>query len=150
MTLTISLPDNYPYVILSSVVAPFVTNIMMGGPVMRARKRFDVPYPNLYATPGHHKEADAFNRVQRGHQSMFETLPHLMSFALVGGLQYPLVSAVSALAYCLGSYFFLQGYSDTSLDVKSARYKKGGGLKWLGLLGAFFTCCSTCYSMLRK
>ena len=35
---------------------------------MKARKDFDVKYPNLYATPGLHKHADAFNSVQRGHQ----------------------------------------------------------------------------------
>ena len=34
------------------------------GPVMRARKAFDVQYPNLYGVPGVHKHADEFNAVQ--------------------------------------------------------------------------------------
>ena len=32
------------------------------------RTEYDVQYPNLYAVPKLHKDADAFNRVQRGHQ----------------------------------------------------------------------------------
>ena len=41
---------------------------VMSGLVMKARKELDVKYPNLYATPGYHKNADEFNRIQRGHQ----------------------------------------------------------------------------------
>lgn len=70
MPIQIEVPSAYPLVMLSSSVLPFVANVMMGGPVMKARKRFEVKYPNLYAVPGVHKDADAFNRVQRGHQNM--------------------------------------------------------------------------------
>ena len=45
----IRLPDGYGYVILGCGVAPLLANIYMGGPVMKARKEMDVPYPNLYA-----------------------------------------------------------------------------------------------------
>ena len=68
MVLTLNLPDEYPYVLFAAIVAPFITSFVMGGKVMSARKKFNVQYPNLYATPGFHKEADEFNRVQRGHQ----------------------------------------------------------------------------------
>jgi hypothetical protein len=68
------LPENYKYTILGVVVLPFVANMVIGGPVMAARKAMNVPYPNLYATPGVHDKADAFNRIQRGHQNMFETV----------------------------------------------------------------------------
>lgn len=68
------LPENYKYTILGAVVLPFVANLVIGGSVMAARKPMNVPYPNLYATPGVHDKADAFNRVQRGHQNMFETV----------------------------------------------------------------------------
>ena len=46
----IIVPDNYGLVILSCAVTPIFFNMYMGGPVMDARKRLDVPYPNLYAT----------------------------------------------------------------------------------------------------
>merc|ERR1712093_769466 len=56
---------------------------------MKARKTLKVPYPNLYAVPGVHEKADEFNRVQRGHQNMFETLSSMIAMTLVGGLKYP-------------------------------------------------------------
>ena len=101
---------------------------------MGARKKFGVPYPNLDATPGFHKEADAFNRVQRGHQNMFETMPNLMAFAIIGGLKHPYACSLGATLFCVGSWLFLKGYADEALDVKTARYKKGGGLKHLGTI----------------
>ena len=54
-----------------------------------------------------------------------------------------------AVGYCAGNYMFLMGYADTTLDVKTARYQKGGGIKMLSLMGVFFTCCASCYAMLK-
>jgi len=66
---SINVPDNYGYAILGCAVLPTVVNLaVMSGLVMKARKELDVKYPNLYATPGYHKNADEFNRIQRGHQ----------------------------------------------------------------------------------
>lgn len=147
MVLSLTIPDHYGYVVLSCLVGHFVTSTCLGGMVMQARKRLDVPYPNLYATPGFHKEADAFNRVQRGHQSMFETSPVFLCWSILGGLQYPLWTAVGGLLYHVGSYFFMLGYADTALNVATARYAKGGALKWLGLfmnLGAAIAFAGKC------
>lgn len=80
-------PDGYGYVILSSLVGHFATNFYLGGKVMTARKEYDVPYPHMYATPGYHKNADAFNRVQRGHQNMLESAPVFMAMSLVAGME---------------------------------------------------------------
>mmetsp|Transcript_12377 Transcript_12377/g.17999 ORF Transcript_12377/g.17999 Transcript_12377/m.17999 type:complete len:115 (+) Transcript_12377:86-430(+) len=68
--IALELPDSYGYVLLFCGVLPSVTNVVLGFPVTKARKEFDVQYPNLYATPGFHKKADEFNRVQRGHQHL--------------------------------------------------------------------------------
>ena len=87
-TISIEVPSHYGYVILTTVVGQFVTSFLMGGNVMEARKKYNVPIPNMYATPEYHKEADAFNRVQRGHQNLFESLGTYSLFALVGGLKY--------------------------------------------------------------
>jgi glutathione S-transferase len=88
MTLALILPDNYGYVLLSSLVGQFVVSTYLGGEVMKCRKAFDVPYPNLYATPGFHKHADEFNRAQRGHQNMFETSGLYTVMSLITGLRY--------------------------------------------------------------
>ena len=148
MGYTIQVPDKYGYVILSCAVVPMIaSNFIMGGAVMKARKKFNVQYPNLYATPGYHDKADDFNRVQRGHQSMFESLTTFTVTALLGGLKYPIACTVYGLLYSLGNVLFQVGYSDTNLDVAMARYKKGGGLKWVGYLGAVGSCISLAGSM---
>eukprot|EP00814_Leptocylindrus_danicus_P018204 CAMPEP_0116025564 /NCGR_PEP_ID=MMETSP0321-20121206/13146_1 /TAXON_ID=163516 /ORGANISM="Leptocylindrus danicus var. danicus, Strain B650" /LENGTH=152 /DNA_ID=CAMNT_0003497827 /DNA_START=39 /DNA_END=494 /DNA_ORIENTATION=- len=144
---TINVPSTYGYVILTCVVAPAVTSIIMGGVVMKARKAMNVPYPNLYATPGHHDKADAFNRVQRGHQSLFESISDFRSMALIGGLKHPLVCSASGLLFSVGYYFFQKGYADTNLEVATARYKKGGQIKWLGFFGVLGSCISAAGSV---
>ncbi|KAL3916912.1 MAG: hypothetical protein SGILL_004960, partial [Bacillariaceae sp.] len=58
---------------------------------MTARDKCNVQYPNLYATPGFHKEADEFNRVQRGHQNFLEANDTYAILTLLGGLKYPIV-----------------------------------------------------------
>mmetsp|Transcript_14189 Transcript_14189/g.28631 ORF Transcript_14189/g.28631 Transcript_14189/m.28631 type:complete len:121 (-) Transcript_14189:1460-1822(-) len=94
---------------------------------MKARKKYDIQYPNMYAIPGYHKDADAFNRVQRGHQSVLvESLPSFTVTALVAGAYYPITMAITGVAWSIGAYLFQLGYADTNLDVKAARYKKGG------------------------
>ena len=71
-------------------------------PVMKARKEFGVEYPNLYATPGYHKEADAFNRVQRGHQAVLvESLPSFTISALVAGVCYPITMSITGIAWSM-------------------------------------------------
>ena len=106
----ISVPYEYGFVILSAVILPTLTNIFLGGPVMKARKDLNVPYPNLYAVPGVHEKADAFNRIQRGHQNYLENIGDFRFMALVGGLKHPLICAFSGVIYCLGSILYQKGY----------------------------------------
>ena len=124
----LDVPSDYGYVVLMVGAGSFIVTTMMGGPVMAARKKYDVKYPNLYATPGFHKEADAFNRVQRGHQNMYESLSSVMAMTLLGGLKYPKLNAAGFALYLLGSYFYLKGYADTTLDVKMARCAHAGSI----------------------
>jgi glutathione S-transferase len=133
---SLEIPQYYGYVLLSCVVGPFVSSMMMGGQVMKARDAFNVPYPNAYATPGVHKEADAFNRVQRGHQNALEAFWFFVPAALIGGLKHPIAVAVEGVCFSLGCYLYQAGYADTSLDAKKARHLKGGPIKYVGLFGA--------------
>eukprot|EP00560_Eucampia_antarctica_P009859 CAMPEP_0197824356 /NCGR_PEP_ID=MMETSP1437-20131217/1616_1 /TAXON_ID=49252 ORGANISM="Eucampia antarctica, Strain CCMP1452" /NCGR_SAMPLE_ID=MMETSP1437 /ASSEMBLY_ACC=CAM_ASM_001096 /LENGTH=125 /DNA_ID=CAMNT_0043423953 /DNA_START=128 /DNA_END=505 /DNA_ORIENTATION=+ len=114
--------------------------MVMGGPVMTARKKYKVDYPNLYAVPGFHKEADTFNRVQRGHQNYLEGLAGYTTMSLLGGLQHPLTVALGGIFFSFGSVLYQIGYSDVSLDVKMARHKKGGPIKWIGFFSSLICC----------
>jgi len=55
MVFTITVPATYGFVVLGGGVLPFVTNIVLGGPVSAGRNKYKVPYPNLYAVPGVHE-----------------------------------------------------------------------------------------------
>jgi hypothetical protein len=61
--------SSFGYAVLAWVPGAFVANMVLSGPVMAARSKFGVEYPNLYAVHGHHKNVDEFNAVQRGHQN---------------------------------------------------------------------------------
>mmetsp|Transcript_16904 Transcript_16904/g.23178 ORF Transcript_16904/g.23178 Transcript_16904/m.23178 type:complete len:148 (-) Transcript_16904:155-598(-) len=141
-------PSEYGYVILCCGVLPTIMGMHMGGYVMKARKEYDVQYPNCYGTPGYHKKADEFNRVQRGHMNYTENLLGYTVMAFTGGLKYPIVVAVGGVLYSFGSLLYLKGYSDTALDVKMARYKKGGAIKWIGFFSSFYASVSMAGSMI--
>ena len=55
---------------------------------------------------------------------------------------------MTAVLYYTGAILYQKGYIDASLDVKTARYKKGGAIKWIGFFTSFFATCSLAYSML--
>mmetsp|Transcript_25454 Transcript_25454/g.43288 ORF Transcript_25454/g.43288 Transcript_25454/m.43288 type:complete len:154 (-) Transcript_25454:172-633(-) len=133
---TIEVPQAYGYVMFSCVLGPFVANMIMSENVMTARKECDVQYPNLYAAPGFHKKADEFNRVQRGHQNMFESLPLFVPMSLLGGLKHPITIAVFGVLYTLGSILYQRGYMDTQLDVQKARHLKGGPIRVIAVFGS--------------
>ena len=107
--MSLSIPSNYGYTILGCAVAPFIAGFINSGFVMKARKTYNVALPNLYAVPGFHKEADAFNRVQRGHQNMLESISDLRAMGLIGGLMYPVLCGVFGFLYSLGSVLYMIG-----------------------------------------
>mmetsp|Transcript_20875 Transcript_20875/g.23849 ORF Transcript_20875/g.23849 Transcript_20875/m.23849 type:complete len:152 (+) Transcript_20875:42-497(+) len=150
MVLSLSIPDNYGYVFITCGVLPVITNLVISGSVMKARKTCDVQYPNLYATPGYHKKADEFNRVQRGHQHIFETLSDFRTVAFIGGLKHPITCAICGAVYCLGNYLYMAGYKDTKLDVKTARLQKGGPMSMLALLVSLVCAGKFSASLLSK
>ena len=103
----------------------------------------------IKAVPKYHKNADEFNRVQRGHQNYLEGATAYTVLTLLGGLKYPLLCAGGSVLFCLGSVFFMKGYADNTLDVKTARYKRGGGIKWIGFMISFFSSISVGVSLIR-
>mmetsp|Transcript_38205 Transcript_38205/g.92452 ORF Transcript_38205/g.92452 Transcript_38205/m.92452 type:complete len:150 (+) Transcript_38205:46-495(+) len=145
---SIEVPDHYGWVILGAGIAPVVTNLLLSGFVMSARKQHNVGYPNLYAVPGFHKNADDFNRVQRGHQNYMELTDGYAIMTLIGGLKHPIACAIGTATYCVGCYLYLLGYKDDTLDVKTARYKKGGGIKFIGFFTSLISCAKLAYDLI--
>ena len=140
----------YGWVVLGAGLGPVIMNFYLSGPVMAARGRLDVPYPNCYAVPGVHKHADEFNRVQRSHQNYLENIGGYTVMTLLGGLKYPLACAVGTVLYFVGSALYQKGYIDITLDAKDARYKKGGLVKWFGFLISFYSTGALAYSLITS
>mmetsp|Transcript_17872 Transcript_17872/g.26443 ORF Transcript_17872/g.26443 Transcript_17872/m.26443 type:complete len:150 (-) Transcript_17872:335-784(-) len=146
---SISVSSEYGWVVLGAGIVPVITNFYLGGMVMNARKEYDVQYPNLYATPKYHKDADAFNRVQRGHMNFIENADQYAIMTLIGGLKHPIACAIGSIFYCVGSILYMKGYSDTNLDVKMARYKKGAAIKWIGFFASLISTGKLAYDVIK-
>lgn len=56
--------------------------------------------------------------------------------------------AVGGFYLCLASVLYQKGCADTSLNVKMARYKKGGFIKWIGFFASLGSNVSLSGSML--
>ncbi|KAJ4960723.1 hypothetical protein NE237_020633 [Protea cynaroides] len=135
-TLVELLPKEYGYVVLVFVLYSFF-NGWMGFQVGKARKKYNVPYPTLYALESENKEAKLFNCVQRGHQNSIEYMPVFFVLLLLGGLLYPVISAGLGLVYIVGRYFYFSGYA--SGDPKNRKRGEFNGFALLGLVGCTIT-----------
>jgi glutathione S-transferase len=129
------LPPHYGVTILGCGVAPMITSIVLGGNVMNARKELDVQYPNLYGVPGVHKNADAFNLIQRGHQNMLESALFYVPLSLAVGLKHPIVVGVGGFFYSYGCYNYQSGYKKSVED----RNKGMALCKYVGVLATLIT-----------
>ncbi|XP_076916038.1 uncharacterized protein LOC143575596 [Bidens hawaiensis] len=126
------LPKEYGYIILT-LAAYFFVNLYMQIQVGRARKKYNVLYPKLYATEQDTKDHQIFNCIQRGHQNSLESLAIFFVLMVVGGLKHPLICTALGLAYTVARFFYFTGYS--SGDPKG-RLPIGGvnGIALLGLV----------------
>ncbi|KAG0589355.1 hypothetical protein KC19_1G015500 [Ceratodon purpureus] len=135
-------PEGYKWVLVPLVVNILVTQ-WMGFMVGGARRRYNVPYPTMYASEKEgHKDAKAFNCVQRAHQNTLEFLPSFMVGLLLGGLQYPLVAAVLGGVYTLARIQYFRGYSG---GVANNRFSGGGVLIFPAYFGLLI--CTICLTL---
>ena len=80
---------------------------------------------------------------------MLESITSVCVQLLVSGLQYPIAATALGLLYCIGNYFYLVGYADTSKDVKGARYTHPLAVgKPIGMMGSMVLTVVVCVSML--
>ncbi|KAJ8640323.1 hypothetical protein MRB53_017017 [Persea americana] len=106
----VELPREYGYVVLV-FFSYALLNFWMALQVGKARKKYKVFYPTLYAIESENKDAKLFNCVQRGHQNSLELMPLFFATLLVGGIRHPLIAAVLGAAYTVARFFYFRGYS---------------------------------------
>ncbi|XP_065850726.1 uncharacterized protein [Euphorbia lathyris] len=122
----------YGYVALV-LVAYCLLNFWMAAQVGKARKKYKVPYPTLYATESENKDAKIFNCVQRGHQNSLEMMPMFFVLMMLGGFRHPCISASLGSLYIITRYFYFTGYA-TGDPQKRLAVGKYGFLAMLGLM----------------
>ncbi|KAL4569155.1 hypothetical protein LXL04_024786 [Taraxacum kok-saghyz] len=126
------LPKEYGYVILTIAAYCFL-NAYMQIQVGKARKKYGVPYPIMYAAEADSKDYKIYNCVQRGHQNSLEALPIFFVLMVLGGIKRPLICSALGIVYIVSRYFYFSGYS--SGDPKGRLpIGKYNNLAMLGLL----------------
>ncbi|XP_057834472.1 uncharacterized protein LOC131044989 [Cryptomeria japonica] len=116
------------------VVAYCMLNVWMAMQVGMARKRYNVPYPAMYADENENKDGKLFNCVQRGHQNSLEVMPMFFVLLTFGGLQHPIAATVLGVIYCMARFLYFTGYS-TGDPKRRLTYGRFNFLALVGLLG---------------
>ncbi|XP_010916150.1 uncharacterized protein [Elaeis guineensis] len=130
MAVSVEIPREYGFVVLVVVLYYFL-NFWMAIQVGKARQKYKVSYPNLYAIESENKDAKLFNCIQRGHQNSLESMPVFFVTLLVGGVQHPVIAAGFGVLYTIARFFYFKGYST---GVPENRLKIGG-LNFVALFG---------------
>ncbi|KAG9132354.1 hypothetical protein Leryth_013024 [Lithospermum erythrorhizon] len=125
-------PKEYGYVALVLVFYCFL-NFWMGFQVGKARKKYKVSYPTMYATEAENKDAKLFNCVQRGHQNSLEMMPVFFVMMILGGFKHPTICALLGAFYVVTRYFYFTGYASGD-PMKRLDIGKYGFLSLLGLM----------------
>ncbi|XP_076928966.1 uncharacterized protein LOC143593130 [Bidens hawaiensis] len=114
--------------------------------VGRARKKYNLLYPKLYATEQDTKDHQIFNCIQRGHQNSLESLPIFFVLTVVGGLKHPLICTGLGLAYTVARFFYFTGYSSGDPEGRLPI----GGFNGIALLGLVIVNISFGVSLVRS
>mmetsp|Transcript_14928 Transcript_14928/g.24418 ORF Transcript_14928/g.24418 Transcript_14928/m.24418 type:complete len:145 (-) Transcript_14928:34-468(-) len=138
------LPDDFGYVVLAHMFS-WISNTYLTINVVKARKKYDVKYPALYA-PADHKNAEEFNCVQRAHQNTLENWGPVQILMAFNGILHPKFAATCGAIWAVGRIVYGWGYSKNGPSGRMA----GGLLSHLGdfpLLIGGFVCA---FKMIRK
>ncbi|KAL1833511.1 hypothetical protein ACET3Z_003162 [Daucus carota] len=104
------LPKEYGYVVLI-VALSGILNLWMVYQVVKARIKYNVRLPRLYALESENKDAKLFNCIQRGHQNTLEWMPLFLMLMAMGGIKHPIMSSVFGFIYVVARFFYFTGYS---------------------------------------
>lgn len=132
------LPKEYGYVAIVVVLYCFL-NFWMSFQVGKARKKYKVFYPIMYATEADSKDAKLFNCIQRGHQNSLEMMPMFFVLMILGGFKHPLICASLGVFYSITRFFFFKGYA-TGDPQNRLNIGKYGFLALFGLMISTISC----------
>lgn len=148
--LTLSVPNEYGYVLLAAV-STFFVGAWHGGRVGGFRKAAKIPYPYEYASyeqvqtasPSSKANMLAFNSAQRAHQNFNENHVTALGAMLVAGLKYPVAAAVLGGVWSVNRVVYAIGYTKSGQDGGKGRYY--GALWMLAHYAMVFTSAKVAY-----
>jgi len=103
------LPKYYGWFLLS-LIGVFAMNVFQIAMVSKARRRYGIKYPNLYAPIGH-KFEEKFNCIQRAHQNTLEFIPLTLTLGVVTSFFHPLLSASFLTIFAVSRVIYSIGYT---------------------------------------
>merc|ERR1712153_114788 len=140
------LPDGYGLV-FAGLFATLIANFYLVINVVKARKKFGVKYPALYADASHidgklckdEKDVAEFNCAQRAHQNTCENMSTIQLLGALNGLLFPTFAGSCLLIFAVGRILYGRGYVSGGPDGRML-----GGI--VSHLGDFPLMICTAYS----
>ncbi|GAB9472227.1 Microsomal glutathione s-transferase [Globisporangium polare] len=123
------LQPEHGYIPLLVVAMAFV-NVWAAMKVGKARKKYDVQYPQMYAEKSD-KNAKAFNCVQRAHQNVLEQVPFFFALLVASSVLRPQIAAIASLVRIFGFIVYVSGYATGDPKKRSQ-----GSFGYLGMLAS--------------
>ncbi|CAJ2503466.1 Uu.00g108600.m01.CDS01 [Anthostomella pinea] len=148
-------PPVYGYTILA-VTGTFFLGFWHGLRVGQFRKAAGLGYPTPYADTAQMNAADPekkkamylFNCAQRAHGNFLENLPCVVPAMLIGGLRFPVATALAGLGWGISRIVYAVGYTDKNKTNGSGRML--GSFFWLFQLGMFVMTGMVGYDLISK
>ncbi|KAF3760229.1 hypothetical protein M406DRAFT_358559 [Cryphonectria parasitica EP155] len=137
MAVTLEIPNEYGYVLLTVVSTAFV-NLWHGMQTSAARKTSGIGYPNAYATPEQaekNPEAYRLNCAQRAHANFTENLVPFLPTLLIAGLRYPVPAAAAGAGWLVSRIVYTKGYTSNAGPKGRMAGSLAGYLCYLPLIG---------------
>merc|ERR1711907_71898 len=116
--MALELPQDYGYV-FASLFMTVIANFYLVVLVIKARKKYGIEYPTLYANKDHidekskckdEQDLQAYNCAQRAHQNTAESMPTIQLLGALNGLLFPRFAAGCLAIYAVGRIVYGNGY----------------------------------------
>ncbi|XP_065569447.1 glutathione S-transferase 3, mitochondrial-like isoform X1 [Artemia franciscana] len=130
--------SDYGYVILVGIGSAFML-VWKSLQVGKMRRKFKINYPIMYSA-----DNELFNCYQRAHQNTLEVYPQFLFMLLVGGIQYPLLSATAGAVWIAGRIAYAKGYY-----TGDPQKRMQGGFNYIGLITLLGTTSAFAFRLLN-